>query len=71
MIIGLTGTNAAGKSTLLNFLISKGFNNFSLSDIIREELVKRGIEISRQNLIDIGNEMRAKYGASILADKIK
>jgi len=71
MIIGLTGTNASGKSTLLCYLKSKGFDHFSLSEVIREELVRRKLAVSRQNMIDVGNELRARFGASFLADKIK
>ncbi|MBC8183343.1 AAA family ATPase [candidate division KSB1 bacterium] len=71
MIIGLTGTNAAGKTTLLNYLISKNFQAFSLSDVIRDELVRLKLEPTRQNLIDVGNQLREQCSASVLADKIK
>jgi len=71
MIIGLTGTNAAGKTTIVDYLVSKSFASFSLSDIIREELTKRGLVISRENLIKVGNELREKFGSSVLADRIK
>jgi len=71
MIIGITGTNASGKSTVINYLISKQFETFSLSDIIREEIAKNNTELSRENLIKVGNNLRKKYGASVLADKVK
>jgi dCMP deaminase len=71
MIIGLTGTNAAGKTTINDYLISKNFENHSLSDILREELSRSGLEHTRENLIHIGNELREKHGASVLADRIK
>ncbi len=71
MIIGLTGTNASGKTTLLNYLLSKNFESHSLSDVIRDELVRQKLEPTRQNLIDIGNQLREKCSASILADRIK
>lgn len=32
MIIGLTGMNAAGKTTVVNYLVSKNFEHHSLSD---------------------------------------
>jgi len=71
MIIGLTGTNAAGKTTLLNYLISKNFEAFSLSDVIRDELDRRIMEATRENLINVGNQLREQCSASVLADKTK
>ena len=71
MIIGLTGTNASGKTTIVDYLVSKNYDHFSLSDVLREELVHSGQKLNRENLIRIGNELRTKQGASILADLIK
>jgi len=67
MIIGLTGPNASGKGEAARYITSKGFVYHSLSDILREESKKRGIEPSRENLIKLGNELRSKYGPSFLA----
>ncbi|MFA6376945.1 MAG: AAA family ATPase [Candidatus Paceibacterota bacterium] len=69
MRIGITGPSAAGKDTLAEYLVSKGFEHFSLSDIIREELKKRGLEINRDNLHNVGNELREKEGAGFLATR--
>lgn len=71
MNIGLTGKLAAGKGEIAKILESSGFSYHSLSDVIREELKKEGIEASRENMIRKGNELREKYGASVLAIKIK
>ncbi len=68
IIIGLTGRNGAGKTTAAKYLQQKGFYCLSLSDVIREEARKRGIEETRENLIALGNELREKYGVSALAD---
>lgn len=70
MIIGLTGKNAAGKGEIAKHLQSKGFVYFSLSDALREEAAKRGLEHSRNNLINLGNELRKTYGNSVLAKRI-
>lgn len=70
MIIGLTGKNAAGKGEVANYLKSKGFVYYSLSDAIREEAGKRGLEHSRDTLISLGNELRKKFGNGILAERI-
>lgn len=71
MVIGLTGTNASGKTTIMKYFKNKHFDTFSLSDAIRDELIQRKQPLSRKNLIDVGNELREKYGASVLADRIK
>lgn len=70
MIIGLTGKNAAGKGEVANYLKTKGFIYYSLSDVIREEATKRNTEHSRDNLINLGNELRTKFGPNYLAKKI-
>lgn len=69
-IIGLTGTNGAGKGAVALFFENKGYAYFSLSDLIREELKKRGEELTRDNLIKMGNQLRESWGADILAQRI-
>ena len=68
--IGLTGTNAAGKGETAEFFQEHGFSYYSLSDLIRKELQKRGLEECRDTLIRTGNDLRTKYGADILAKRI-
>jgi dephospho-CoA kinase len=70
MILGLTGKNASGKGETAEYLKSKGFVYFSLSNELREELKEKGISESRENLIDLGNELRKKFGTKHLASKI-
>ncbi|MEK6952559.1 MAG: dephospho-CoA kinase [Nanoarchaeota archaeon] len=69
MIIGLTGTIASGKGTFSSYLKQKGFNYITLSDLVREEARKKGLEIQREILQDIGNSMREKYGKGFWAKK--
>ncbi len=70
MIIGLTGENCAGKSTICEYLKKKGFYYFSLSDAIREELKKENKAVTRENLIAKGNELRSLGGPGVLGKKI-
>ncbi len=69
MIIGITGKNGSGKGEVARFLVDSGYAYFSLSDMLREELAARKEEASRENLISVGNELRAKYGAGVLAER--
>jgi dCMP deaminase len=70
MLIGLTGRNAAGKGEVAKYLQTKSFYYYSLSDAIREEIRSRKLEVSREALIQVGNELRQRFGPSILADRI-
>src|SRR6476620_1070086 len=70
MLIGLTGRNAAGKGEAARYLQKKSFYYYSLSDVIRDEIRKRGEEPTRERLIIVGNELRQKYGANVLAERI-
>ncbi len=69
MRIGVTGKNCSGKDTVAELLVEKGFYHHSLSDIIRDELSARGLDATRDNLIQVGNELRESNGASILAQR--
>lgn len=67
IIIGLTGRNAAGKTTAAEVLAARGFTSVSLSDVIREEAKQRGLSAVRENLIALGNELRERHGPGALA----
>ena len=75
MIIGLTGSLAAGKGVVSNFFKKKGFVYLSLSDELREVARGKGIEITRANLQMFGNNLREELGPGVLAklvtDKIR
>jgi dephospho-CoA kinase len=68
IIIGLTGRNAAGKTTAGEMLGTKGFSYLSLSDAIREEAKKRGLGAERENLIALGNKLRERHGPGALGE---
>ena len=70
MIIGLTGKNGSGKTAVSDYLKSRGFQYSSLSDEIREEIRRRGLEITRDVLIDVGNELREQHGPGVLAERV-
>jgi len=69
MIIGVTGFFCSGKDTLAELLQKKSFYHISLSDMIREEIRARGQEVTLQATIDVGNELRAKGGPGVLAER--
>jgi dephospho-CoA kinase len=69
-IIGITGTLASGKTSVKDFFLSRFSSSYfiSLSDIIKEELLKEGKELKRENFIEKGNELRKRYGSQILVE---
>ena len=69
MIFGVAGPNGAGKGEIVQYLEARSFESFSLSDVIREELARRGIEESRENMIEVGTELRAQGGPGVLAER--
>jgi len=71
MVIGLTGPNASGKGEAASYIKSKGFIYHSLSDILREDAEKRSLEPLRENLINLGNELRRINGPSFLALRLR
>jgi len=70
VIIGLTGTFAAGKDTVAEYLQDKGFEHYSTGDIVREIAKEQNLVPTRDNLRDLGNELRDKFGADFLAKQI-
>jgi dephospho-CoA kinase len=67
MLIGLTGTNSAGKGEVAEYLKTKGFEYFSLSDEIRGIMAAEGIAPTRQNMIKQGAKLRSEKGLGYLA----
>jgi dephospho-CoA kinase len=67
MIIGITGTDGAGKGTVVDYLVNeKGFAHYSSSGLIAKEVERQGLSISRNQLRLTGNELRAKHGNDVL-----
>ena len=71
MILGLTGRNGAGKGEVAHLSQDRGFAYLSLSDVIREELVRRGRDLTREELIRVGRELRARFGDGHLAQHLR
>jgi dCMP deaminase len=70
MILGVAGPYAAGKGEVVRFLRERSFAALSLSDVIREELAARGLEETRERMIEVGTELRAQHGDVVLAERL-
>lgn len=71
LCIGLTGRMGSGKGEAAAILHEYGFNYISLSDIVREEVDRRGKMADRSQMQDIGNSMRKVGGAGILGRLVR
>ncbi len=69
--IGLTGYMGSGKGVISDMLKQKGFRYVSLSDMVRAEATKRGLDHTRENLQNVGNDLRSQYGAGVLGMKVR
>lgn len=69
-IIGISGTNGSGKDTL-GTILSKHHNYLfvSVTELLREECLKRGLPVARENLREISAEWRREFGLGVLVDK--
>ena len=67
-VIGLTGSIGSGKE-LVKDIIMKRFSCWyvHLSSMVRGELEKKRTSFDRRTMQDLGNELRKRYGAHILA----
>lgn len=69
IVIGLVGPIASGKGTVANILSEAGYKHISFSDLIREEIRNRGMEVSRETLNLVSNNLRENLGNDIWAKK--
>ncbi len=70
MILGVSGLNGSGKGEVVRFLEARSFYALSLSDVIRAALREKGLDETRERMIETGNAIRAAMGPGGLAIKL-
>jgi dCMP deaminase len=70
MIIGLTGSLAAGKGVVSDFLKEKGFAYYSVREFLTREIKQRGLEVNRDNMVLVANQLRKMNSPSYLVEKL-
>jgi dCMP deaminase len=70
VIVGVAGSNGAGKGEVVEFLRERSFHAHSLSDVIRDELALRGESETRERMIDTGRALREEGGPGALAQRL-
>ena len=64
-IVLLIGPVCAGTGLASKFFSKKGYDNYGIGDLVRDECLAQGWELGRSNEDKMGYEMREKYGADI------
>jgi dephospho-CoA kinase len=67
IIILLSGMPGSGKSVFAEVARKKGVPVISLGDVVREEVVKRGLEPTLTNLLIVANDLRRTLGKDAIA----
>ena len=67
MIIGITGTDGAGKGAAVKYLVEKkGFTHYSSREIITEKILEKNRPVNRENMRITANELRKDFGNDVL-----
>jgi dephospho-CoA kinase len=70
-IIGITGTLGAGKGTIVDYLTKHhGFAHFSVRDYLSRVIKARGLQVNRDTLVAVANELRAANTPSFIAEEL-
>ncbi len=71
LTIGVTGTLGAGKGAIVEYLVKyEGFRHFSVRMFVSEEIMKRGLEVNRDSMVLVANDLRKKNSPSYIIDQL-
>lgn len=70
MIIGITGTIGAGKGTVVDFLVRRGFVHQSARAFVTQEIERRGLPINRDSMVLVGNDLRQQHSSSYIVEQL-
>ena len=69
IVVGLAGMPGSGKSLVVETARELGYAIVVMGDVIREETVKRGLELTPQNVGKVMLQLRADGGVTVVAQK--
>ena len=69
LVIGLAGMPGSGKSIVVDVASEMGYAIVVMGDVIRQETLKRGLELSPQNVGSVMLELRKESGNYVIAQK--
>jgi dephospho-CoA kinase len=68
--IAITGTIGAGKGTVVEYLQTKGWRQYSARQILIQELRKDGLALTRDNMTTKAQELRKRYGPGYIIGEL-
>src|SRR5271157_163766 len=69
IVVGLAGMPGAGKSLVVETARELGYAIVVMGDVIREETLKLGLELTSQNVGKVMLQLRADGGVTVVAQK--
>lgn len=66
-IVAVTGMPGAGKSTAVQGLVSRGWKNVVMGDVVREETKRRGLDPDAKNTGEVMQDLRKRHGEAAVA----
>ena len=69
LVIGLAGMPGSGKSLVVETAREIGYDIVVMGDVIRQETLKRGLELTPQNVGKVMLQLRAEGGNYVIAQK--
>ncbi len=69
LVIGLAGMPGSGKSVVVDTAREMGYAVVVMGDVIRQETLKRGLELTPQNVGKVMLELRQESGNYVIAQK--
>jgi len=69
-IILVAGLPGSGKSVFSKVAERKSIPVVSLGDVVREEAMKRGLDLTAENLGRLAMELRERYGKDVMAKRV-
>lgn len=71
LVIGITGTLGAGKGTIVDYLSrEKGYTHYSVRAFLIGEINRCGLEVNRDSMTHIANELRSLHSPSYVTDQL-
>jgi dephospho-CoA kinase len=67
-VVGLAGMPGAGKTVFVEAAVAVGYAKVSMGDVIREETMRRGLELNPQNVGKVMLDLRKTGGDNVVAE---
>ena len=67
MIIIVTGMPGSGKSKIVKEFEKRGFPSVSMGDVVREETLKRGLQLTKEDVARVSIRLRQELGQNAVA----